>query len=214
MILKYGSANIMFLGSTALVPLTNALFAMKWIPGHQDLKPTDLLGLGVIMGGIFIYRFLKRVPGAKAAGKACGLASAESDSDDDSDEEEDVPTARRKAKESAAVAAAKGTPQSRAAAAHAASHLKRQRASIKASGKSALYVGLNAIPESIQPLLQTRAKQARTARYQLPQRSTDTRSPYLSKLGIASPKYGRSPMTNRSPASGLSGRSPARSSKI
>merc|ERR1740117_1208006 len=56
-ILKYGSANIMYLGSTALVPLTNAAFAMPWLPGHKPVKPTDLYGLIVIMLGITIYRF-------------------------------------------------------------------------------------------------------------------------------------------------------------
>lgn len=56
-ILKYGSANIMYLGSTALVPLTNAAFALKWLPGHTAIKPTDLIGLIIIMAGIAMYRF-------------------------------------------------------------------------------------------------------------------------------------------------------------
>lgn len=38
MILKYGSANLMFLGSTALVPITNAVFAMSFMPGHKPMK--------------------------------------------------------------------------------------------------------------------------------------------------------------------------------
>lgn len=59
-ILKFGSANIMFLGSTALVPLTNALFCLHFIPGHKDMQVTDLLGLLVIMAGISTYRFLGR----------------------------------------------------------------------------------------------------------------------------------------------------------
>jgi hypothetical protein len=208
MILKYGSANIMFLGSTALVPLTNALFAMQWIPGHQDLKPTDLLGLGVIMGGIVVYRFMKRVPGQKALATACGVqACVDEDSDDDDSDGDDVATVRRKAHETAADAAAKGTPQSAAKAQHAASRLKYKKASAARAGKSALYVGLNAIPETIQPLLQTRQKMAKAARYQLPQRSGDTRSPYLSRLGISpSPKFGARSPAGRSPAGMAPGR--------
>jgi hypothetical protein len=57
-ILKYGSANIMYVGSTALVPLTNAAFSLQWVPGHQPVHPTDILGLVVIMLGIFFYRFV------------------------------------------------------------------------------------------------------------------------------------------------------------
>jgi len=57
-ILKYGSANIMYLGSTALVPLTNFAFSLDWVPGHQPVRPTDLIGLVVIMTGIFLYRFV------------------------------------------------------------------------------------------------------------------------------------------------------------
>ena len=58
MILKFGSANMMFLGSTALVPLTNALFCLHFIPGHKPMQMTDFLGLIVIMAGITTYRFL------------------------------------------------------------------------------------------------------------------------------------------------------------
>lgn len=57
-ILKYGSANILYLGSTALVPLTNVAFALPMMPGHKPTKPSDVVGLFVIMTGIFLYRFV------------------------------------------------------------------------------------------------------------------------------------------------------------
>jgi drug/metabolite transporter (DMT)-like permease len=72
-ILKFGSANIMFLGSTALVPLTNALFCLHFIPGHKPMQMTDFMGLLVIMAGISTYRFLGR--------------STEGGGDDDEDED-------------------------------------------------------------------------------------------------------------------------------
>jgi hypothetical protein len=53
LILKYGSANIMFLGSTALVPLTNALFAMDWVPGHKPLQVYSLFILSMVLDTYF-----------------------------------------------------------------------------------------------------------------------------------------------------------------
>jgi len=57
MILKYGSSNILWLAMTIMVPLGNFAFAMPFVPEHKALKPTDIVGLIVIMTGLVIYRF-------------------------------------------------------------------------------------------------------------------------------------------------------------
>lgn len=56
-ILKYGSANILFLASTVIVPLSNVVFSLKFIPGSKPMGPLDLVGLVVIMAGLVVYRF-------------------------------------------------------------------------------------------------------------------------------------------------------------
>ena len=35
LIVKYGSANIMFMALTLMVPLGNFAFSLPWVPGHQ-----------------------------------------------------------------------------------------------------------------------------------------------------------------------------------
>lgn len=57
MILKYGSANLLWLAMTLMVPLGNFAFTLKFVPGHQSLKVTDIIGLVVIMAGLILYRF-------------------------------------------------------------------------------------------------------------------------------------------------------------
>ena len=37
-ILKHGSANILWMASTVIVPLSNVAFSMKFMPGSQPLK--------------------------------------------------------------------------------------------------------------------------------------------------------------------------------
>ena len=55
-ILKKGSSNLLYLGSTILVPVSNAMFSLKCLPGHQPLHASDLQGLVVIMLGLLLYR--------------------------------------------------------------------------------------------------------------------------------------------------------------
>ena len=57
MILKYGSANILWLAMTIMVPLGNVAFSLDFVPGHQPLKSTDIVGLAIIMLGLIFYRF-------------------------------------------------------------------------------------------------------------------------------------------------------------
>jgi drug/metabolite transporter (DMT)-like permease len=58
-ILKLGSANILYMSSTVIVPLSNVVFSLKFIPGNQPLRTWDIIGLLVIMLGLVIYRFNK-----------------------------------------------------------------------------------------------------------------------------------------------------------
>lgn len=57
LILKYGSANILFMALTIMVPLGNITFTLPFVPEHSALAVTDIVGLVVIMGGLICYRF-------------------------------------------------------------------------------------------------------------------------------------------------------------
>lgn len=61
LILKYGSANILWLAMTIMVPLGNVAFALKFMPNSKPLRVTDIIGLVVIMGGLIVYRFWGRI---------------------------------------------------------------------------------------------------------------------------------------------------------
>lgn len=56
-ILKYGSANILFLSSTVIIPFSNIIFSLKVCPNHQPMSSASIYGLLVIMVGLTIYRF-------------------------------------------------------------------------------------------------------------------------------------------------------------
>lgn len=56
-ILKHGSANILWMASTVIVPLSNVAFSLHFMPNHQPLRFYDILGLLVIMFGLVVYRF-------------------------------------------------------------------------------------------------------------------------------------------------------------
>ena len=56
-ILKKGSANILWMASTVIVPLSNVAFSLDFIPNHQPMKPMDIVGLVIIMSGLVVYRF-------------------------------------------------------------------------------------------------------------------------------------------------------------
>ena len=61
LILKYGSANILWMAMTIMVPLTNVAFSLHFIPGHKPLKSTDIAGLLIIMSGLLLYRFAGKI---------------------------------------------------------------------------------------------------------------------------------------------------------
>lgn len=56
-ILKHGSANILWMASTVIVPLSNVAFSLSFMPNHKPLKQMDMVGLVVIMLGLVCYRF-------------------------------------------------------------------------------------------------------------------------------------------------------------
>ena len=56
-VLKYGSANVLFMASTVMVPIGNLAFALPFMPGSTPLKDSDIAGLLVILLGLVTYRF-------------------------------------------------------------------------------------------------------------------------------------------------------------
>lgn len=57
LILKYGSANLLYLALTLMVPLGNVAFTLPFVPENGPLRPTDIVGLVVICFGLGCYRF-------------------------------------------------------------------------------------------------------------------------------------------------------------
>ncbi|GMH74805.1 hypothetical protein TL16_g08196 [Triparma laevis f. inornata] len=60
LVLKHGSAAILAMSSTILVPIGNFAFSLDFIPGHKPQRPSDLAGLFVIMLGLFIFRYFEQ----------------------------------------------------------------------------------------------------------------------------------------------------------
>ena len=60
-VLKFGSANILFMSSTVIVPLSNVIFSLHFVPNHKDMQIGDILGLLIILIGLIIYRFMTPV---------------------------------------------------------------------------------------------------------------------------------------------------------
>lgn len=57
LILKHGSANLMFLALTLMVPISNLAFAMPHMPQRSIIHTADVIGLITIMSGLVFYRF-------------------------------------------------------------------------------------------------------------------------------------------------------------
>ncbi|KDO33602.1 hypothetical protein SPRG_01600 [Saprolegnia parasitica CBS 223.65] len=70
LMLKFGSANILWLAMTIMVPLGNVAFTFSFMPEHQPLHTTDILGLVIIMVGLFVYRFLGDLLEARTRARA------------------------------------------------------------------------------------------------------------------------------------------------
>lgn len=56
-ILKFGSANVLFMAGTVMVPIGNLAFALPFMPGSMPLQDSDVAGLFVILLGLITYRF-------------------------------------------------------------------------------------------------------------------------------------------------------------
>lgn len=69
LILKHGSANILWLSFTLMVPLGNVAFTLNFIPEHAPLRITDIIGLIVICLGLCMYRFAQDMWAKYQAGK-------------------------------------------------------------------------------------------------------------------------------------------------
>jgi hypothetical protein len=61
LILKYGSANLLYLALTLMVPLGNVTFTLPFVPQHGPLRSTDIIGLVVICFGLGCYRFANSI---------------------------------------------------------------------------------------------------------------------------------------------------------
>ena len=60
-ILKHGSANILWMASTVIVPLSNVAFSLNFMPGHKPMNNYDICGLFIIMLGLIFYRFMGQI---------------------------------------------------------------------------------------------------------------------------------------------------------
>jgi len=56
LLLKYGSASLLYLALTITVPLGNLAFCLPFMPGYAPMHLTDILGLVVIVLGLGLYR--------------------------------------------------------------------------------------------------------------------------------------------------------------
>jgi drug/metabolite transporter (DMT)-like permease len=57
LLIKYGSSNLLWMALTLMVPLGNVAFTLPFVPEHQALEPTDIIGLVLICLGLGCYRF-------------------------------------------------------------------------------------------------------------------------------------------------------------
>lgn len=57
---------------TLMVPLGNVAFTLPFVPEHQGLRVTDIIGLIVICGGLVVYRFAADLIKKYYAGKEDG----------------------------------------------------------------------------------------------------------------------------------------------
>jgi len=80
-ILKYGSANILWLSSTVIVPLANLAFSLPFMPNSQPVQPIDFFGLVIIMAGLIVYRFMPQI--IRVYHEWSGTISQEEIEDDD-----------------------------------------------------------------------------------------------------------------------------------
>lgn len=57
LLIKYGSSNLLWMALTLMVPLGNVAFTLPFMPEHEPLRATDIIGLVLICFGLGCYRF-------------------------------------------------------------------------------------------------------------------------------------------------------------
>lgn len=57
LLLTYGGANIMFLAMTLILPISDLAFAIPFMPNATKFQVYDIIGLLMIMGGLFVYGY-------------------------------------------------------------------------------------------------------------------------------------------------------------
>lgn len=79
MVIKFGSASLLYISSALILPLANLSFTMPWIMDEfpdsfkrysSSLSVYDIIGLVVILIGLVMYRALPEADEEAAAGKA------------------------------------------------------------------------------------------------------------------------------------------------
>lgn len=82
-VLKFGSANVLFMAATIMVPIGNLAFALPFMPGSMPLHDSDIAGLMVILLGLVTYRF-----GSSFKCRSIRKGKRRSDGDERSNEDE------------------------------------------------------------------------------------------------------------------------------
>lgn len=209
-ILKRGSSSLLYLGSTVLVPVSNGMFSLKFIPGHKPLHLADIIGLIVIMIGLILYRCGSAIAAfLRAPGRLDALSKLLLLDVLDEDEDIDEPTASSDASGASRRARSflKIPPAERRSLLAAARSRTNQeddippaliRESLKATrhnlfprDRIARFFGINHL-EMLQPLAQA---QTLHLRRRLARTNAQIRKEFLLKLG-----FSPDPLTvNRSP---------------
>ena len=118
MILKYGSSNILWLAMTVMVPLGNVAFALPFVPNHKAMHITDVVGLILIMAGLFVYRFWSK-------GRHWFQRWRNQTPDDEDEEDEEFMSTPARGPDAPHGAAHKNRHHSMEKAFHTAQHVRR-----------------------------------------------------------------------------------------
>lgn len=79
MVIKFGSASLLYISSALILPMANISFTMPWIMDEfpdsfktysASLSVYDIIGLVVILIGLFLYRILPESDGSEPDAKA------------------------------------------------------------------------------------------------------------------------------------------------
>lgn len=199
-ILKRGSTSLLYLGSTVLVPVSNVMFSLDFVPGHKPLHVADVAGLVVIMCGLVLYRcgaaLAKSLNLQTCLRLAAELLVLDDLDDDEDDDENEAPLAdsppgrirdylRRPPAERRSLLAAARAP--RRGEDDVPSPLLRE--SLKATRqvrtatrhRVAKFFGLNHL-EMLQPLCQAQTLQARR---RIIRSNAQIRKDFLLRLGFS-----------------------------